>query len=207
MNTPFKFLPSGQLVDRELELVLARTVPADPVKCHCPSYEFAMVHAHRRTVMGKIRLRIASTRALRYPGHIGYDVAPKYRGHCYAARSSQLLLPLACAHGLKTVWLSVNPDNTPSLKTCQLIGARYIETVRIPHDHEMYAICHHYCRRYLLACEGCPETYKTTSPPSPGGATDNSPAFQHRVVFGTWTSPEGTAEINHNEMKYAIGYN
>jgi len=119
-------------------------------------YEFAMIHTHRRTMMVKIRLRIASARALRYPGHIGYDVAPKYRGHRYAARSCQLLLPLARSHGLKAVWLTVNPENTASRKTCQLLGARYIETVRIPRDHELYHVCKRYCRRYRLSLRKLP---------------------------------------------------
>jgi len=148
--TPFKFLRPGQLIDRELELVLTRTVAADPVKRHCPMYEFEMVHTRQRSVMGKIRLRIAPPRALRYPGHIGYNVARKYRGHRYAARSCQLLLPLARAHDLPAVWLSVDPENTPSLKTCQIIGARYVESVRIPRDHEMYQDGSRYCRRYRL---------------------------------------------------------
>ena len=159
MTTPFKFLPPGKLVDRDLELVLSRRVPADPVKRHSPMYEFAMVHTHRRTILGKIRLRIASARALRYPGHIGYDVAPKHRGHRYAARSCMLLLPLARAHGLKAVWLNVDPANTPSLKTCQRIGARYIETVRIPRDHEMYQVCKRYCRRYRLSLRKLPRNH------------------------------------------------
>jgi len=153
---PFKFLPPGRLVDRELELVVMRTAAADPEKRHCPMYEFAMIHTHRRTMMVKIRLRIASARALRYPGHIGYDVAPKYRGHRYAARSCQLLLPLARSHGLKAVWLTVNPENTASRKTCQLLGARYIETVRIPRDHELYHVCKRYCRRYRLSLRKLP---------------------------------------------------
>ena len=95
-------------------------------------------------------------RALHYPGHIGYNVAPKYRGHRYAARSCQLLLPLAHAHGSPAVWLTVNPENTPSLKTCQLIDARYVETVRIPCDHEMYQDGSRYCRRHRLSLRKLP---------------------------------------------------
>jgi tagatose 1,6-diphosphate aldolase len=71
----------------------------------------------------------------------------------YAARSCQLLLPLAYAHGLKAVWLSVDPKNMPSQKTCQIIGASYIETVRIPPGHEMYQDGSRFCRRYRLSLQ------------------------------------------------------
>ena len=47
-----------------------------------------------------------------------------FRGHRYAARSCRLLLPLAAAHGLKVVWLTVDPKNVPSQRTGKIIGAR-----------------------------------------------------------------------------------
>ena len=100
--------------------------------------------------MGTIALRIGSARALRYPGHIGYNVKPRFRGHRYAARSCRLLLALARAHGLKAVWLTVDPKNIASQKTCEILGARWVETVRIPKGHEMYAQGARYRRRYRV---------------------------------------------------------
>jgi tagatose 1,6-diphosphate aldolase len=150
MKTSFQFLRPGKLINRDLELVLTRTVEADPIKRHVPMYEFDLRHISRRVAMGKIRLRIGSALALRYPGHIGYEVRQRFRGRRYAARSCQLLLPLAHAHGLKAVWLTVDPKNIPSQKTCQIVGARYIETVSIPRNHEMYQDGARYRRRYKL---------------------------------------------------------
>src|SRR5437667_11485110 len=150
MQTPFTFLRPGKLVDEDLELVLTRTVEADPTKHHVPMYEFDLRHSSQLVTMGKVRLRIGSARALRYHGHIGYEVRQRFRSHRYAARSCQLLLPLAYAHGLKALWLAVDPANIPSQKTCQIIGAKYIETVRIPHDHEIYRGGARYRRRYRL---------------------------------------------------------
>ncbi len=138
MKTPFTFLRPGKLVDIDFELVLTRTVEADPTKHHVPMYEFDIRHTGQLVAIGKIRLRIGSARALRYPGHIGYEVRQRFRGHRYAAKGCQLLLRLAYAHSLRAVWLTVDPANIPSHKTCQIIGAKYGETVRIPHDHEMY---------------------------------------------------------------------
>jgi RimJ/RimL family protein N-acetyltransferase len=74
-----------------------------------------------------------------------------YRGYRYAARSCRLLQPFALAHGLTAVWLTVDPENTASQRTCEIIGARYMETVRIPKDHEMYQGDARYRRRYRLA--------------------------------------------------------
>jgi predicted acetyltransferase len=100
--------------------------------------------------IGSIRLRIGSALKLRYPGHIGYEVEEKFRGHRFAARSCQLILPLACAHGLSAVWLTVDPHNIPSQRTCEIIDAKYIETVRIPKTHEIYAQGAQFLRRYRI---------------------------------------------------------
>lgn len=150
MKTPFKFICSGKLIDRNLELVLVKTTLADPIRGYVPGYEFEMRHPGRAKVMGTIRLRIGSAVTLRYPGHIGYEVKKPFRGQRYAARSCKLLLPLASAHGLKALWMTVDPKNISSRKTCEIIGAKYIETVRIPDDHEMYEQGTKYRRRYRL---------------------------------------------------------
>lgn len=150
VKTPFRFLRPGRLIDGDLELVLVRTVPADPVKRHVPSYEFEMRHPGKTFAMGSIRLRIGSALALRYPGHIGYEVKRRFRGHRYAARSCRLLFPLARAHGLKAVWLTVDPNNIASQRTCEILGAQWVETVRIPKKHEMFAPGAPYRRRYRV---------------------------------------------------------
>lgn len=150
MKTPFKFIRPGKLVDRDLELVLVRKTPANPIKKYSPCYEFEMRHTKTSRGMGLIRLRIDTAHVLRFPGHIGYEVNEEYRGHRYAARSCQLLRPLALAHGLKAVWLTVDPKNIASQRTCEIIGAKYIETVRIPKDHEMFLHGARYRRRYRM---------------------------------------------------------
>ena len=150
MKTPFRFLKPGRLIDGDLRLVLVRTSPADPVKGYSPGYEFEMRHPGKTVAMGSIRLRIGSALTLRYPGHIGYEVKRRFRGHRYATRSCRLLLPLARAHGLKAVWLTVDPRNIPSQKTCEILGAQWVETVRIPRNHDMYARGARYRRRYRV---------------------------------------------------------
>jgi predicted acetyltransferase len=147
----FKFLRPGRLVDGDLELVLVRRIPANPVKGYCPAYHFEMRHPGRKIALGSIRLRVGPTLKLRYAGHIGYGVHKRFRGHRYAARSCRLLLPLARAHGLAAIWLTVDPKNLPSQKTCEIAGAKYVDTVRIPKTDEQYAQGERYKRRYRVA--------------------------------------------------------
>lgn len=144
----FAFRNPGRLVDGDLELVLVKMTPADPATGHVPAYAFEMRHPGEATALGTIHLRVGSAAALRYPGHLGYEVKPEHRGHRYAARSCVLLAPLARAHGLRELWLTVAPTNVPSQRTCARLGARYVETVRLPKDHEMYAQGARYRRRY-----------------------------------------------------------
>jgi predicted acetyltransferase len=149
MKKPFRFINPGNLIDDDLELVLVRKTPADPVKRFVPAYEFEMRRTGKPSAMGSLWLRIGAAARLRYQGQLGYEVKKKFRGHRYAARSCKLILALAYAHGLRAVWLTVDPRNIPSQKTCKIIGAKYVETVRIPKDHEMYQRAR-YRRRYRL---------------------------------------------------------
>jgi tagatose 1,6-diphosphate aldolase len=147
---PFRFKTPGRLVDGDLELMLIGRHPGDPLKGYVPCYEFEMRRTDTTQRLGLIRLRVGPARVLRCPGQIGYEVDEPHRGHRYAARSCRLLLPLARAHGLRAVWLTVDPRNLPSQRTCAIIGARYVETVRIPKDHEMYRNGARFRRRYRL---------------------------------------------------------
>ncbi|KPJ61704.1 MAG: hypothetical protein AMJ46_00330 [Latescibacteria bacterium DG_63] len=140
----------GALIDGDLELVLRRTVPADRATGRVPEYQFEMRGLGRVTPVGSIRLRIGPAVKLRYPGHIGFEVREEYRGRGYAARSCRLIFPLAYAHGLSAVWLTVDPKNVSSQKTCEIIGAKRVDTVHISRDHKMYRHGARFRRRYRV---------------------------------------------------------
>jgi tagatose 1,6-diphosphate aldolase len=90
-------------------------------------------------VAGTIGLRIGTTRDLElYYGHVGYNVFPPARGNRYAARACRLVLPVARAHGIKHLWITCNPDNHASRRTCERIGAALIDVVAIPPGHSLY---------------------------------------------------------------------
>ena len=135
----FEFHNPGELIDNDLQLILEETRPADPDKGFAPEYRFKMVLVGQEERIGGINLRIGNTEHLtKYAGHVGYGVEPEHRGHHYAARSVRLLLPLARKHGLETLWITCNPDNTASRRTCELAGAEFIEIVNVPENTDIY---------------------------------------------------------------------
>ena len=135
----------------------------DASKARVPHYDFWMlVHDHPREpggvpvppplrVAGTITLRVGRGPALeRYYGHVGYHVYPPARGRHYAERSCRLLLGLARRHGLRTLWITCNPANAASRRTCERLGMEFIETVDVPQTDPLYARGEHRKCRYRL---------------------------------------------------------
>lgn len=135
----FKFLNPGRLIDGEIELVLNNRVRGDSARGRVPYYKFKITYTNRREEIGLIDLRIGHTEHIEmYAGHIGYRVHPPFRGHHFAAKACRLLYPLARRHGLKRLWITCNPDNYASRRTCELLGASLVDIVDIPKNNEMY---------------------------------------------------------------------
>ena len=139
MATDFQFLEPGRLVDDDMELVLVLRTPGRTDKNLVPAYRFEMRHIPSGKRMGSIDLRVGDTYDLvHYGGHLGYGVDREFRGRHYAARSCRLLLSLAQRHGINPVWITCNPDNWPSRRTCELLGCEFVEIVDLPEDTDMY---------------------------------------------------------------------
>jgi tagatose 1,6-diphosphate aldolase len=135
----FQFYDPGRLIDGDLELVLVKKHPGDPGQNYVPVYKFKMTLAGQSAEVGAIELRVGDTdHIVLYAGHLGYRVNPEHRGHRYAARACRLLLPLARKHGLKKLWITCNPDNVASRRTCELAGAELVEIVDLPSGTDMY---------------------------------------------------------------------
>lgn len=138
-NQPFEFLDPGELSDGEIRLEIEQRKPADPARGWVPSYIFGIRRVADGRRVGRISLRIGDSEFIRrYAGHIGYGVDEDCRGHRYAAKACRLVAPLAGRHGLRTLWITVNPDNLPSRRTCEIIGAELVETVDVPPGNDMY---------------------------------------------------------------------
>jgi tagatose 1,6-diphosphate aldolase len=136
--------------------------PGNPARQWLPTYHFWMRStlpprarwgriSHELAIAGGIGLRIGASPDIElYTGNIGYHVYPPFRGRHYAERACRLVLPLARAHGMQQLWITCNPDNTPSRRTCQRLGAELVETVPIPPEHPFFARVERYKCRFRV---------------------------------------------------------
>ena len=119
--------------------------PVDVEKGLVPAYHFWMrlrpIDGFEPVVplAGGIALRVGHSRNLEmYLGHIGYNVYPPARGRHLAGRAVRLVLPLARRLGLSPLWITCNPDNVASRRSCEIAGGRLVEVVPLPEDHPLY---------------------------------------------------------------------
>ena len=52
--------------------------------------------------------------------------------------SDQLVLDVARSHGFKVLWITCNPENVASRRTCELVGGQLIDIVDLPPETDMY---------------------------------------------------------------------
>jgi predicted acetyltransferase len=136
---PFQFLDPGDLRDDAIILQPVATEPADPAKSWVPYYVFHILRANTGLRAGEIHLRVGDTEHIRlYGGHIAYGVRPEHRGDHFAGRALRLVMPLARRHGMSELWITCNPENLPSRRTCEFAGAEFIEIVDLPRHVDMY---------------------------------------------------------------------
>ena len=107
-----------------------------------PAYHFWMhiTDNAELAIAGGINLRIGNQYdLLMYNGQVGYHVYPPARGRHYAERACRLLFPLAIRHAINPLWITCNPDNFASRRTCERLGGKLVEIVPVPPDHSLYA--------------------------------------------------------------------
>lgn len=140
--TDFRFNDYEAFTDGEIEVAVSNTRdtrPADERRGLVPSYEFAVRLPGNSHIVGRLSLRVGDTEHIvMHRGHIGYGIEEKYRGNHYAAKACNLIKPVALDHGMKTLWITCNPDNYPSRRTCEILGCEFIEIVDVPKDTDMY---------------------------------------------------------------------
>jgi tagatose 1,6-diphosphate aldolase len=141
----------GLLADEAIELCLREISPAIPEKGWVPAYHFTVVRLGSADPVGRISLRVGASDALRlYAGQVGYTIDVPHRGNRYAARALVLISPLAWRNNLVPLWITCDPENHASRRTCELAGAQYVETVALPSDSDMYARGERLACRYRL---------------------------------------------------------
>ena len=118
------FLDTKFLKNNEIQLILEKTAEGDEMKNWVPAYHFFICDLNGNR-MGKCDLRI------------GYTVFPEYRGNHYAGKACLLLFQLAKKHDMKYLYITCNPDNYASRKTCEYAGGKLLETVEVPEGNDM----------------------------------------------------------------------
>lgn len=135
----FEFNDYQPFTDGEIEVVVRERYPGDEQMGLVAAYHFDIRLPGKSEPIGGINLRIGNTRHLvMYAGHIGYGVNEEYRGHRYSARACNLISQFALDHGVKTLWITCNPDNWASRRTCEILGCELVEIVDLPENTDMY---------------------------------------------------------------------
>lgn len=135
----FEFKEYPTLTDNEIDVSVERTRPANSKIGWGPSYEFKITLHGKDKKIGGISLRVSNTEFIKlYAGHIGYGIEKNYRGHRYAAKACSLIRRVALDHGMRTLWITCNPDNIASRRTCEIVGCKFVEIVDLSEDTDMY---------------------------------------------------------------------
>lgn len=135
----FEFLDVALPPDGDLRLVLAECTPAGNSPWGVPAYSFRMQNS-AGDYLGRIRLRVGwNEDVIRYAGHVGYAVQPEHRGRRYAERACRLIIPLAKRHAMTSLWITCQPDNAPSRRTLERLGAECVGVIDVPAGYPLDA--------------------------------------------------------------------
>lgn len=102
----------------------------------------------QQNILGVIRVRhnIENEFLALEAGHIGYDIAPSYRGFGYGKTMLKLALPKAKALGIRQALLTADEDNIASRKVIEANGGQFDQVV-------IGKVFPHPVARYWVNCE------------------------------------------------------
>jgi predicted acetyltransferase len=113
-----------------------------------PFYHFRILSEDGEDV-GHINLRVGDTDHVRLcAGHIGFEIPEPFRGHGYARRACEALAPFV-RRFYEAVIITCDPDNVPSRRTIEHLGAAFLDEVAVPPHDPHYQRGSRWKRRYL----------------------------------------------------------
>jgi tagatose 1,6-diphosphate aldolase len=142
MNDQFlERYPVGHRIDGlDVAVEVEGLYPAANQRHHVPAYNFHIRRLPCGEVVGNVSFRLGSNVHIdNYAGNIGFNVDESQRGHGFAAKAVALIREVIRAHGFDRVFITCDPDNHASRRTCEKIGARLLGEVTIPEDNILYA--------------------------------------------------------------------
>lgn len=135
----FAFRKYPPFTDGEIDVTVEKEAPARRLRGRVPAYHFKITLHGRIEKVGRVDLRIGYTEVLvKYGGHIGYDIDEAFRGHGYAAKACKLVKQVAIDHHMDVLWITCNPENIASRRTCEHIGCEFVEVIDLPPTDEQY---------------------------------------------------------------------
>jgi len=134
----FEFYNTEYLKTEEIFLKLNRVAEENPEKNYLPAYYFKICRISDNTEMGICDLRIGYNKGTYYGGNIGYGIEEKFRGNHFAGKACLLLFKLAIKHKMDYLYITCNPDNIASRKTCEYAGGVLEKILDLPEDNDMY---------------------------------------------------------------------
>ncbi|MEM0970700.1 MAG: GNAT family N-acetyltransferase [Verrucomicrobiota bacterium] len=136
----------------QVTLLFDSLTEGDAKRGFVPGYRFRIQNDHLIDV-GILHVRVGDTRHVQIAaGHIGYEVQKTYRGHGFAGDACLAIAPWI-AHQWGSVLITVDPDNVPSIRTIERLGAVFLDEVAVPQDDPHYQRGSFRKRRYRWSPE------------------------------------------------------
>ena len=134
----FEFKDFDLLTDGEIDLKIDSKTPFNEEKGYVPAYKYKITIHNSNDIIGNIDIRIGYNENIYYGCHIGYSIEESHRGNNYASRACKIIKQIATDHGMDSVIITCNPDNFPSIRTCEKAGLKLKEIVDLPIHNEIY---------------------------------------------------------------------
>ena len=132
------FYDTSDLRTDEIFLKLDKTAEGNLEKGWADAYYLKICLISCQTEVGECVFRVGNIEKLFFGGNIGYGVHENYRGNKYAGKACMLLFKLAKRHGMKYLYITCDPDNYASRRTCEYAGGQLKTIIELPTDNDMY---------------------------------------------------------------------
>lgn len=129
----FAFLEEfNTLHDDKITLKICEKVQGNNVLL--PFYYYDIYENRTNQCIGKISIRIGDNYHSYYNGHIGYEIDKNYRGKHYSYYAIMLVIKVAKAHEMNSIYLTCKESNIASRKIIEKTNAKLMEITKIPKD-------------------------------------------------------------------------
>ena len=139
--------PPDALSYGKVKLRFVEIVPGEPARDLVPYYHFRILDAAGADA-GHINFRVGDTSHVRIcAGHIGFVIHGPFRGHGYALEACRAIAPFVRSIS-ESVIITCDPENLPSRRTIEKLGATFVDEVPVPPHDPHYQSGSRIKRRY-----------------------------------------------------------